>query len=85
MSKHTMVWNRVGRGFSLVELLVVIAIIGILAALLFPAVEGARERAKQTTCLNNQKEIGTAIIHYESGSGIFPAGSTRNHQGAITR
>ncbi|MHB9022949.1 MAG: prepilin-type N-terminal cleavage/methylation domain-containing protein, partial [Armatimonadota bacterium] len=49
------------RGFTLIELLVVIAIIAILAAILFPVFAKAREKARQTTCLNNQKQIATAI------------------------
>ena len=50
--------------FTLIELLVVIAIIAILAVMLLPALQQARERAKNTTCLNNFKEIGLASIQY---------------------
>jgi prepilin-type N-terminal cleavage/methylation domain-containing protein len=50
------------RGFTLIELLVVIAIIAILAAILFPVFAQAREKARQTSCLSNQKQAGTAII-----------------------
>jgi len=52
------------RGFTLIELLVVIAIIAILAAILFPVFAKAREKARQTTCTNGLKQIGTAILQY---------------------
>src|SRR6478672_6965972 len=51
-------------GFTLIELLVVIAIIAILAAILFPVFAQAREKARQTSCLSNQKQIGTGIMMY---------------------
>jgi prepilin-type N-terminal cleavage/methylation domain-containing protein len=52
------------RGFTLIELLVVIAIIAILAAILFPVFAQAREKARQTQCLNNTKQIGLAFQMY---------------------
>ncbi|TWT77255.1 putative major pilin subunit [Posidoniimonas polymericola] len=64
-------------GFTLVELLVVIAIIGILIALLLPAVQAAREAARRTQCVNNVKQMALGAINYESGQGRFPPGRLR--------
>lgn len=61
------VWRRLGRprtGFTLIELLVVIAIVAILAAILFPVFVQAREKARQTSCLSSQKQIGLASLMY---------------------
>jgi prepilin-type N-terminal cleavage/methylation domain-containing protein/prepilin-type processing-associated H-X9-DG protein len=66
--------RRQPRGFTLVELLVVIAIIGVLIALLLPAVQSAREAARRIQCANHMKQCALAAMTYENVHGVFPPG-----------
>lgn len=72
------------RGFTLVELLVVIAIIGILVALLLPAVQAAREAARRIQCTNHIKQIGLGILNFESTNRALPKAYTPNWTGQQT-
>src|SRR5271155_314977 len=66
--------SRFRSGFTLIELLVVIAIIGVLVALIMPAVQAARESANKAKCQNNLKQLALAATEYHDAFNAFPAG-----------
>src|SRR5690349_11848710 len=73
--------SSMSRGFTLIELLVVIAIIAILAAILFPVFAGVKEKARQTACASNLRQIGTGVsIYVQDYDKTFPAYRNDNNE-----
>ena len=70
-------------GFTLLELLIVVVIAGVLALLLLPAVQSARESARRSTCQNNLRQIGIGLLSYEGYKGYFPVGAKNQTQANV--
>ena len=75
--------HSIRRGFTLIELLVAISIIGILVALLLPALSAARETSRSARCRNNLRQISLAIANYESSLGSLPVTAQRSTHSAL--
>ena len=70
------------RAFTIIEVLVVVTIIGVLIALLLPAVQSARDSARRTQCASNLKQIGIALLNFENANKHFPSGYVSNYDNA---
>lgn len=71
--------TRPSRGLTLIEVVVVISIIGLLIALLVPAVQSAREASRRVHCASNLRQLALAVNQYQSSARVFPAGNTHGH------
>jgi prepilin-type N-terminal cleavage/methylation domain-containing protein len=67
--------KTIRRGVTLIEVLVVVALLGVLAGVLLPSLQVARESVRRTNCSNNLRQLGLAISNYENGRGMFPVGA----------
>ena len=69
---------KMRKAFTLIEILVVILIVGLLTAILLPAVQSARGTARRISCVNNLKQFGIAIQYYVTDNNVFPIGANGN-------